>query len=287
MSAGCSEVLLRLDKDPTDLTFVQRGVDADTIEGELGSAVFTLETSDKIISAYSYDRGFSGPIGEGIYGSLPSGEAVMAFSIFEPFFTAAALLGRMKKIDETEGTMFVMYDLNYEVIGCYRSSIDPDEDEQVQDFVTRVDRNAYKLGGGACSATTFKQGGPPDYDQVVRELQTIPLGDSANDQFKHALNVSSPKQQAMWLCRAANSGHAKAQAVLAMRYRDGVGVVRSPVSAYKWLTLSMDAPPDMRHPDAGVVRKRLAAAMTDEQIEVAERQAKSWQAESCSTTFFK
>jgi len=82
-------------------------------------------------------------------------------------------------------------------------------------------------------------------------------------------------QAADWFRRAADQGHAGAQAALGVMYHRGQGLARSDVDALKWLTLAAAQPSPER--DAYAVWKTyVAREMSAADIAEAERQAHSW-----------
>jgi hypothetical protein len=70
----------------------------------------------------------------------------------------------------------------------------------------------------------------------------------------------------------AENGDPKAQYRLGLSYRDGRGVPRDPISAYVWLNLSSI----FGQTDAAATRDELAATMSPEQIDEAQRLSRDW-----------
>jgi len=123
-------------------------------------------------------------------------------------------------------------------------------------------------------ATGEKAARAGDFDTALREL--VPL---ANDGVHEAHVWAGPIYFARgdypkalpWLRMTANEGHAVSQIFFAQMYRDGKGIPKSYVEAYKWLFLA--ASKDDR---AEQLRVSLAARMTPSEISEAERRAQQW-----------
>jgi TPR repeat protein len=76
---------------------------------------------------------------------------------------------------------------------------------------------------------------------------------------------------------AAERGHAEAQYSYAEMFAEGQGLDRDDVQAYKWLTLAAKRASDTRTRDAANrSRKQVAARLSAEQRQDAERRAKKW-----------
>ena len=92
--------------------------------------------------------------------------------------------------------------------------------------------------------------------------------------------ISQDYAQAMeWLGKAAKRGHAEAQYWLGTLYSEEASGFKNSVEAYKWLTLSIDAPSNRPTPwlqEASGLRDSLAEKMTPFQIEEARKQAQEW-----------
>ena len=76
---------------------------------------------------------------------------------------------------------------------------------------------------------------------------------------------------------AAERGHAEAQSSYAEMFAEGQGLDRDDVQAYKWLTLAAERASDKRIRDAANrARKQIAARLSAEQRQDAERRARIW-----------
>lgn len=88
---------------------------------------------------------------------------------------------------------------------------------------------------------------------------------------------SSSGKAAKWYRKAADQGDPDAQLNLGLMYVNGTGVKKSYVSSYKWFALSYLAyPPGEYREHAFRNRENVAALMSAEQIEKAERLVRRW-----------
>jgi uncharacterized protein len=96
------------------------------------------------------------------------------------------------------------------------------------------------------------------------------------DMFKTGDGVVQDYEEAVkWLRIDAEAGAAYSQFDLAEMYRDGLGVPQDYVAAHMWFNLAARA--EFWRLQAGGERDRLAAQMTNEQINEAQRLARKWQ----------
>jgi hypothetical protein len=88
---------------------------------------------------------------------------------------------------------------------------------------------------------------------------------------------SSSGKAAKWYRKAADQGDPDAQLNLGLMYVNGTGVKKSYVSSYKWFALSyLTYPPGEYQEHAFRNRENVAALMSAEQIEKAERLVRRW-----------
>ncbi len=88
---------------------------------------------------------------------------------------------------------------------------------------------------------------------------------------------SNSGKAAKWYRKAADQGDPDAQLNLGLMYVNGVGVKKSYVSSYKWFALSyLTYPPGEYRENAFRNRENVAALMSAEQIEKAERLVRRW-----------
>ncbi len=93
--------------------------------------------------------------------------------------------------------------------------------------------------------------------------------------------VSSSRTAAKWYRKAADQGDPDAQLNLGLLYVNGLGVKKSYVSAYKWFALANLIYPQVEFQNhAFRNRENVAALMSPEQIEKAERLVRSWKPKS-------
>ncbi len=89
--------------------------------------------------------------------------------------------------------------------------------------------------------------------------------------------VTNSGKAARWYRKAAAPGDPDAQLNLGLLYVTGVGVKKSSVSAYKWFALAyLTYPAGEYREHAFRNRENVAAIMSAEQIEKADRLVRSW-----------
>ena len=87
----------------------------------------------------------------------------------------------------------------------------------------------------------------------------------------------NPKQAAKWYHKAADQGDPDAQLNLGLMYAQGDGLKQNYLTAYKWFSLAFFHYPAGEYRDnAFRNRENVAAAMTADQIEKAERLVRRW-----------
>ena len=85
-----------------------------------------------------------------------------------------------------------------------------------------------------------------------------------------------PQEAVQWYRRAANQGHARAQANLGLMLGEGRGVPRDYVEAHLWSSLAAAQLTGEDRELAVKNRDALAARMTADQIADAQRRAREW-----------
>jgi TPR repeat protein len=81
---------------------------------------------------------------------------------------------------------------------------------------------------------------------------------------------------ALWYHRAANRGDARGQHHLGLLYDKGQGVRRDFVEAHKWLNLATANTRGADHDYYARLRNAVASKLTIDQIDEAQRRARSW-----------
>ena len=119
-----------------------------------------------------------------------------------------------------------------------------------------------------------------DYADAVESFQLAAAQGEVAAQFnlgqmyRKGLGVTQDLVEAVrWYRLAAVQGHAAGQYNLGLMYREGLGVTQDHVRAYMWLDLSSTG----GHPDGTKWRDMVAAKMTPQQIEEAQKMARECQ----------
>ena len=120
------------------------------------------------------------------------------------------------------------------------------------------------------------------------------LGDCYEQAVDDFLPTEWDRAEAVkWYRKAAEHGHANAQYRLGCRYRDGKGVPKNLVEAYKWLNLAWEKFQEKSRRgqelwwdemSAGEDRDKLAALMTPDQIDEGQRLASEFKSQTESAT---
>ena len=84
------------------------------------------------------------------------------------------------------------------------------------------------------------------------------------------------KEAARWYAQAAGQGNAFAQSILGLMYKMGQGVPQSYAEAHIWLSLAASCAKGEDQNQFANARKCVAARMTPQQIEEAQRLAREW-----------
>jgi uncharacterized protein len=127
--------------------------------------------------------------------------------------------------------------------------------------------------------------GVPDYAQAVVWYRKAAEQGDADAQvnlgamYYHGQRVPQDYEQAAtWYRKAAEQGNARGQASLGVMYDEGQGVLQDYVQPYMWCNLAGSHASDVGGFRDAVIdlRVKVAAKMTPEQIEEAQRMAREW-----------
>jgi TPR repeat protein len=135
-------------------------------------------------------------------------------------------------------------------------------------------RAAYDLGEHYADGAGVKQ----DYHQAMSWFAKAATKGDASAQWKLGLGYlkgiglqQDDVKAAAWFLRAANQAHIGAQVALSELYFDGRGVPQDYVRAYTWATIAAQTTSGGKE-----YLKAMAAQMTPEQLEDAERRVTVW-----------
>jgi tetratricopeptide (TPR) repeat protein len=97
------------------------------------------------------------------------------------------------------------------------------------------------------------------------------------DMYRRGAGVPNDDREALrWYRRAANQGDGPAQGMLGLAYEKGLGVLPDPIQAYMWFTLAMSYFEGFDRKKMLQVRDRVAARLSDAEVDKAERMAREW-----------
>ena len=144
--------------------------------------------------------------------------------------------------------------------------------------------------GLSTTAQTFEEGmrayRSGDYDTAYLAFQHLAAdGDrraqgSLGDMYRKGYGVAQDHAEAVkWYQRAADQGSAHAQDGLGLMYRDGLGAPHHARCAYIWFDLAarnFSASRDSRRDRAARNRDRVAASLSPQELEQAQRTAGQW-----------
>lgn len=122
------------------------------------------------------------------------------------------------------------------------------------------------------------------YEESADSYNSCFANSLAKRQADELAKVRDNAEAVNWYRKAAEHGHAKAQYRLGCRYRDGRGVTKNLVEAYKWLNLAWEKwkeegrSRELRWDEksAGEDRDKLAALMSPNEIAEAQRLAREF-----------
>jgi len=136
----------------------------------------------------------------------------------------------------------------------------------------------------ARGSAAFGQG---DYNRAAQVLP--PLAESGNARaqamlgFMYATGQGVPQSDdaaSYWYRRAAEHGDTTAQYLLGLAYDKGHGVPLDEVAAYKWLNLAAAHAPKRRREDFARLRNAVASKMSRGQIAAGQWYALRWPSDS-------
>jgi len=150
-----------------------------------------------------------------------------------------------------------------------------------------VPRVVAAVCGAACGVALFAGLGcarvdPSRHDPVEGSLREADQGDAAA-QYEMGVRIAGSPESAPdytraagWFHRAADQGHAGAQAALAFMYHRGQGVTPSDIEAVKWLSLAAASQNAPEHEAYAVWREWIARQMTPADVAEGDRLARAW-----------
>ena len=139
------------------------------------------------------------------------------------------------------------------------------------------DKSAQKRLGGMYSSA---QGGPENSVEAIRWYTISAVQGDAESQWKLGdiyFKAENYPEAMKWYTKAAEQGSYVYQNELGMKYSIGKGTPKNEMEAYKWLALSTKTKWDgfmSEEQNAVVLRDKLAAGLTKEQLLEAQRLAK-------------
>jgi hypothetical protein len=118
------------------------------------------------------------------------------------------------------------------------------------------------------------------YDGVYEDSARLAALETASGQYNAGVSLLRTVQNysgaARWFRRAADQGHANAQAVLGSLYAVGLGVPKNFVNAYVWVTLALPRLEGRMRDRAEALKEELSALMSPAEIGEAKRIAGDW-----------
>ena len=108
------------------------------------------------------------------------------------------------------------------------------------------------------------------FDGIYEDGSRLAALETASGQYNAGVSLLRTVQNysgaAKWFRRAADKGHANAQAVLGSLYAVGLGVPKDFVNAYAWVRLALPGLEGRMHDRAIALQDELSALMTPAQI---------------------
>jgi hypothetical protein len=118
------------------------------------------------------------------------------------------------------------------------------------------------------------------FDGVYEDTTRLAALETASGQYNAGVSLLRTVQNysgaARWFRRAANQGHANAQAVLGSLYAVGLGVPKDFVNAYVWVSLALPRLEGRMRDRAVALQDELSALMSPTDIGKAREIAGSW-----------
>jgi len=118
------------------------------------------------------------------------------------------------------------------------------------------------------------------FDGIYEDGSRLAALETASGQYNAGVSLLRTVQNysgaARWFRRAADQGHANAQAVLGSLYAVGLGVPKDFVNAYVWVSLALPRLEGRMHDRAVALQDELSALMSPAQIGKAQKLAGDW-----------
>ena len=118
------------------------------------------------------------------------------------------------------------------------------------------------------------------YDGIYEDTTRLAALETASGQYNAGVSLLRTVQNyagaARWFRRAAEQGHANAQAVLGSLYAVGLGVPKDFVNAYVWVTLALPRLEGRMRDRAIALKEELSALMSSAEIGEASKIAGNW-----------
>ncbi len=118
------------------------------------------------------------------------------------------------------------------------------------------------------------------FDRVYEDGSRLTALETASGQYNAGVSLLRTVQNysgaAKWFRRAADQGHANAQAVLGSLYAVGLGVPKDFVNAYAWVSLALPGLDGRMRDRAIALQDELITLMTPAQLGAAQKIAGDW-----------
>lgn len=118
------------------------------------------------------------------------------------------------------------------------------------------------------------------FNGIYEDSARLDALETASGQYNAGVSLLRTVQNysgaARWFRRAADQGHANAQAVLGSLYAVGLGVPKDFVNAYVWVSLALPRLEGRMHDRAVALQDELSALMSPAQIGKAQKLAGDW-----------
>ncbi len=118
------------------------------------------------------------------------------------------------------------------------------------------------------------------FDGIYEDSSRLAALETASGQYNAGVSLLRTVQNyagaAKWFRRAADQGHANAQAVLGSLYAVGLGVPKDFVNAYAWVSLALPGLEGRMRDRAVALQDELSELMTPAQLGKAEKIAGDW-----------
>jgi len=118
------------------------------------------------------------------------------------------------------------------------------------------------------------------FDGIYEDTARLETLETPSGQYNAGISLLRTVQNfagaAKWFRRAADQGHASAQAVLGSLYAVGLGVPKDFVSAYAWVSLALPRLDGRMRDRAAALQDELTVLMTTAQIGEAQKLSGDW-----------